>query len=96
MNVDTLNPAAGLAAIEKRTVDEILHGVRDVRIVPHVRGIASTQLEPRTDEALSNGMLNGMTASHRAGKRNESHTRVFHNAFGVLVREMQHLKDAVR
>ena len=96
VHVDALDAAAGLAAVEERAVDEILDGVREIRIVTHIRGIAAAELEARADEALRHGALNGVPARDRAGERNERDARVLHDALRVLVREMQHLEHAFR
>ena len=85
MHVDALDAAARLPAVEERAVDEILDGVREIRIVPHVRRIAAAQLEAGADEALRGGALDRVAAGHRAGEGDEANARILHDSLGILV-----------
>src|SRR5882672_7333260 len=47
--VDALQPAAGLAGIEKGAVDDVLDGMGQVGIVTHIDRIAAAKLQADTD-----------------------------------------------
>ena len=96
MHVDALDAAAGLAAVEVRAVDEVLDGVREIRVVAHVHRIAAAELEAGADEAFRRGALNGMAARDRARERDEVDARIANDALGVFVAQVQDLEHAVR
>ena len=50
-----------------------------IRIVPHIRRIASAQLEAGADEALRQRALDRVAARHRTGERDEGDARIFHD-----------------
>ena len=60
VHVDSLDAAAGLAAVEERAVHEVLNRMGEIRIVTHVRRIAATELETCSDKTGRRGALNGV------------------------------------
>ena len=96
VHVDALHPAARLAGVEVRAVDEVLDGVREIGVVAHVRRIAAAELEPDADEARGGRALHGMAAGDRAGERDEVDARIADRRARCLRDSVQHLEHAVR
>ena len=96
VNVDSLDAATGLTAVEKCAVHEILNGMRKIRILTHVRRITTSELEARPYESCNRCALNGSPALHRPRECNKRNARITNDPFGVLVTQVEKLKDSIR
>src|SRR6267378_1492939 len=94
VNVEALQPTAGLTGVEVSTVHDVFYGVWQIGIVTHIDRVAAAEFEPHADEALGGDALHGPAPSHRPGEGHEVDTRIADDSFGVGVAEVQHLEKA--
>jgi hypothetical protein len=71
MDVDPLDPAAALAGIEHRPVDQRIHRRVEVGILHDVAGVLAPQLGADADEGAGGGALHLPTACDGAGEVHE-------------------------
>src|SRR6266446_3154441 len=64
VNVDTLQPTAGLTGVEVGAVRDVLDGVWQIGIVTHIDGVATAELQPHADETLGGDALHGPAPGH--------------------------------
>ena len=64
VNVDALQPTAGLTGIEVSTVHDVFNSMWQIGIVTYVDRVAAAEFETHSDEALGGDALHGPTASH--------------------------------
>ena len=96
MNVDALQPTAGLTGVEVSTVHDVFNGMWQIGIVAHVDRVAAAEFEPHADEALGGDALHGPAPGHRPGEGHEVDTRIADDSFGVGVPKVQYLEKAGR
>ena len=96
VHVHALQSAAGLPGVEIRAVDDVLDGVLEIGVVPHVHRIAAAELEPHADETRGRRALHGAAAGDRARERDEVDARIADDEIRVLMRGMQDLERALR
>ena len=70
VDVNPLNPAAGLPAVEKRSVGEVFDGVVEIGVGPHIGRILAAQLQAEPGEGSAGGDFHRPPAGHRAGEVN--------------------------
>ncbi len=95
LDIDTLDPATGLARVEEGAVDQGRDRVVDVGVGAHVTRVLAAQLQPRADEALRGGGLHLVPGLDRAGEGDEVHPGIADHAKRVLMAEMEVLEHAL-
>ena len=70
--------------------------MREIRILTHVRRITTSELEAGPDESCNRCTLNGPPSLHRPRECNKRNARIADDAFGILVTQMEELKDSIR
>ncbi len=68
MDVDAFDAAAALAAVEKRTVHQVLNGEGDIRVGAHVGRILAAQFQAGIDELVGNTVLDAPARRYRSGE----------------------------
>ena len=68
IDIDALDAAAALAGIVERAVDQILDGMIELGVGPHIGRILAAELEPERGERAGGGALDGAAAGDRAGE----------------------------
>src|ERR1035437_8041787 len=89
MDINTLNPAAGLSGIKKCAIDQRLDRMRQICIGSHIGWIVSAEFQPDTDETSNSRFFDRNTARNGTREANEVHLGRADNAAGVVVCRMQ-------
>ena len=95
VHIDPLDGAARLAGVEEGAVRQVFDRVVEVRIGPHIGRVLAAQLEADAEEPPGRRLLDAGAAGHRAGEGDEIHFGRSDDLRGRLVRQVQHLEDAV-
>ena len=97
VHVDALHPAARLAGVEDRRRPRCSRWRgRGRHRARTYTGSQPPSSSPTPMKRSAAALLHRAAAGHRAGEGDEVDARIADHALGVLVREVQHLEDAVR
>src|SRR5687768_10854581 len=96
MDIDALDPAAGLPRVEEGAVNKVLNGMVEVRVGAHVGWVLAAELQTHADETAGGGALDGGPCRNRAREGDVIDPRILDDAGGRLMGEVKRLQQAVR
>ena len=95
MDVDALDPAAGLPRIEEDPIQQGRHGRFQIRIGAHPGRVLAAQFEAKGDELSRSGLLDGSPTFHRASEHACSYATATEHTRSHLVACVQMLEGAL-